>query len=90
MVASVVYLTKVYIPHYYHGVIFIKKNLRIKSKILKTEGLGEKKISIYETCKNTVMPHGSHIYSKVSDMENETMCVYPSSDHASTHWKCVL
>ena len=36
------------------------------------------------------MPHGSHIYSKASDMVNATMCKYPQSDHALPHWKFVL
>ena len=36
------------------------------------------------------MPHGSHIYAKVSDMENATMCTYPQSEHAIPHCKCVL
>ena len=36
------------------------------------------------------MPHGRHIYAKASDMENDTMCTYPHSDHALPHWKCVL
>ena len=36
------------------------------------------------------MPQGRHIYAKLSDMENATMCVYLQSDHALTHWKCVL
>ena len=36
--------------------------------MLKTEGLGENQIRIYETYKNTVMPHGRHIYAKASDM----------------------
>ena len=36
------------------------------------------------------MPHGRHIYAKVSNMAQYTMCEYPKSDHALTHWKCVL
>ena len=36
------------------------------------------------------MPHGRHIYAKAYDMANATMCAYPLSDHALTHWKCVL
>ena len=36
------------------------------------------------------MPHGCHIYAKVSDMENATMCTYHQSDHTLPHWKCVL
>ena len=36
------------------------------------------------------MPHGRHIYTKASDMDKEKMCVYTHSDHALTHWKCVM
>ena len=45
VVVNVAYMPKVYIHNYYHGIIFIKKNSRISSKILKTEGLGKKKIT---------------------------------------------
>ena len=41
----------------------------------KTEGLGEKN-RIYETYKNTVMPHGRNINAKAYDMEKATMCAY--------------
>ena len=58
--------------------------------MIKTGGLGENKIRIYETYKNKVMPHGIHIYAKAYDMENVTMCAYSQSDHALPHWKCVL
>ena len=44
--------------------------------MLKTEGLGKKKINIYETYKNTVMPHGSNIYAKAYDMTKAEMCAY--------------
>ena len=40
VVVSVLYLPKVYITHYHHRVIFIKKSSRTKSKVIKTEGLG--------------------------------------------------
>ena len=36
------------------------------------------------------MPHRRHIYAKASDMAIATMCTYHQSDHALTHWKCVL
>ena len=36
------------------------------------------------------MPYGHHIYAKAYDMENGTMCTYPQSDNALTHYKCVL
>ena len=70
--------------------IIIKKYLRISAKILKTEDLGKKQIRIYETYKNTVIPHGLHIYAKAYDTERETMCEYSQSDHALPHWKYVL
>ena len=37
-----------------------------------------------------MMPHGSHIYAKASDMANATMCTYPQSEHALPHWKCLM
>ena len=51
---------------------------------------GERAHQIYTTYKNTVMPHGSHIYATASDMENATMCAYPQSENSLPHWKCVL
>ena len=45
--------------------------------MLKTEGLGEKKIYIYKTYKNTAIPHGSHIYAKSYDMAKAKICAYP-------------
>ena len=40
--------------------------------------------------KNTVIPHGRHIFAKSSDMANAKMCAYPHSDHELPHWKCVM
>ena len=61
-----------------------------KAKMFKTEGLEKKKICIYETYKNIVMPHGCHIYAKASDMAQDTMCAYPQSNNALPHWKFVF
>ena len=36
------------------------------------------------------MPHGRHIYSKAYGMVKATMGAYIYSDHALTHWKCVM
>ena len=58
--------------------------------MIKIEGLGKKQIHIYETYKNTFMPHGRHIYAKAYDMKKATMCAYSKSYHALPHWKCVL
>ena len=51
---------------------------------------GERAHQIYTTYKNTVMPHGSHIYSTASDMAHYTMCAYSQSEHSIPHSKCVL
>ena len=83
------FLLKVYIHHCYPGVIGIGKNWSIKAKMLKSEGLARKHI-IYTTYKNTVMPHGRHIYAKASDVAKAKICTYPQSDHALPHCKCVL
>ena len=50
----------------------------------------EKAHHIYTAYKNTVMPHGRHIYAKASDIDNSTMCTNPHSDNALPHLKCVL
>ena len=65
---------------------------KLKDQIQNSHNRGsvEKLHHIYETYKNTVIPHGLHIYAKASDMAESTMCTYPQSDHALPHWKCVL
>ena len=55
-----------------------------------TEGLAKNKICIYETYKNTMMPHGRHICAKFSDMVNAKTCAYPQYNHAFPHWEYVL
>ena len=51
--------------------------------MLKAEDLAKNHIT------NTVIPHGCHIYAKASDIQKSTMCIYPQSDYALTHGKCV-
>ena len=58
--------------------------------MLKEDSLVKKHIHIYEIYKNTVIPHGRHIYANTSDMVKATMYTYTQYDHALTHWKCVL
>ena len=36
------------------------------------------------------MPHGRHIYATAADMAVAKMYAYPPSQHALSHWKCVL
>ena len=49
------------------------KKLKDKSQNTQSRRSGEKARHIYTTYKNTVMPHGSHIHAKASDMANATM-----------------
>ena len=66
------------------------KNLKDQSQNSQNRSSGEKENIIYETYINTVMPHGRHIYAKVSDMAKATICAYPQSYYALPHWKFVL
>ena len=66
------------------------KKLKDKIQNDQSRRSGEKVNHIHKIYKNTVMPHGHHIYAKASDMENATMCTYNHSDNALPHWKCVL
>ena len=50
----------------------------------------EKAHHVYETYKNTVMPHGRHIYDKAVELAQATMCTYHQYNHALPQWKCVL
>ena len=60
------------------------------SKNSENKRSGEKENRMYETYKNTVIPHGIHIDAKEYDMANAKICAYPQSDHALPHWKCVI
>ena len=66
------------------------KKLKDQSQNSQSRRSDETAHHIYKTYKNTVMPHGIHIYAKASDMANGTMCTYPQSEHALSHWKYVL
>ena len=89
MVANVTYLLKLYIYNYCHGEIVIKKTQGYQPKLSKHKVWG-KSNRIYETYKNTVMPHGRHIYAKAYSMAKATMCANSQYDHELPHWKCVL
>ena len=65
------------------------KKIRDKIQNAQSRRSDEKAHHIYETYKNTVMPHGCHIYVKAADMTQATMCTYPQSDHTLPHWECV-
>ena len=64
------------------------RNLNDLSK--KKRRSSENSNRIFETYKNSVMPHGCHIYATAADMAMDTSCAYPPSQHAFPHCKCVL
>ena len=66
------------------------KNLKYQIQNSQNRLSGEKSHLIYETYKNTVIPHGGNIYAKASDISKSTMCAYTQSDHALSQWKCAL
>ena len=66
------------------------KKLKDKIQNAQSRRSGEKSHHIYETYKNTVMPHGSHIYAKASYVANATMCAYLHYDHSLPDWKCIF
>ena len=66
------------------------KKLKYQSQNDQNRSSGKKEHCIYETYKNTVMPHGRHIYAKAYVISKAKMCAYSQSDHDLPHWKCVL
>ena len=66
------------------------KNIKDQIQNAQNRRSGGKANCVYETYKNMVMPHGSHIYSKSYYMEKSTMCAYPQSDHALPHCKYII
>ena len=66
------------------------KKIKDQSQNDQSRRSDEKSHQIYTKYKNTVIPHGSHIYAKAYDMENDTMRTNPQYDHELPHWKCVL
>ena len=69
---------------------FYLKKLKDLSQNAQNRRSGGKETRIYGTYKNTVMPHGRHIYAKAYEMAKETICAYSHSDHPLPHWKYVL
>ena len=66
------------------------KKIKDQSQNAQSRRSSEKAHHIYTTYKNTVIPHGCHIYDKAYDIANATMCTNPHSDHALPNWKYVL
>ena len=49
------------------------KKVKYQSQNFQSRRSGEKAHHIYETYKNSVIPHGRHIYAKASDMAQATI-----------------
>ena len=58
--------------------------------MLKTEGLGKKKIEYMKHIKIQSCHMGVIFMPKVSDTSNAKMCAYSKSDLELPHWKCVM
>ena len=66
------------------------KKLKYLSQNSQNRRYDEMDNHLFETYKNSVIPHGLHIYETSSDMAMAIVCAYPPSQHAFPHWKCVL
>ena len=66
------------------------RELKNLSKNAQNRRSGEKSNRLFETYKNSVMPHGCHIYETAADTTMAKICTYPPSQHAFPQWKCVL
>ena len=64
--------------------------LKYKSKNTHNRRSGELASCIYETYKNYIMMHGSHIYIIAADMAMYKICDLPPDKHDTPQWKCVL
>ena len=84
MVVNVAYLPKVYIYHYCHGNIVILENSSISAQILKTEGLGKKKIA-YMKHKKIESCHMGVIFTPKNITCQRQQCVHTHSQIMSYH-----
>ena len=82
-------MEKAFIHHHYHGVRVFDK-LKDQSCNAQNRRSGDMPTHLFDTCKNSVIPHGNHMFQKSSDMAMATMCAYPSSKYALPHYKCVM
>ena len=66
------------------------KNLKDLSQNAQNIRSGEMANRLFETYKNSVMPHDHHIYATASDIYLAKICAYSLSQYALPHWKCLL
>ena len=51
---------------------------------------GEMDNCLFETYKNSVMPHVRYIYATAADIAMAKICTYTPSQHAFPHWNFLL
>ena len=66
------------------------KHLKDKGHNTQNRRSSETSSRIFETYKNSVLPHIFHIYNTTVDMAMATMCPCTPEHHRLTHWKYVL
>ena len=73
---SVAYMTKPCIHNYYHDVRVFEK---LKDKSYNAQNIKSCEMTniLFETYKNTVMPHGKYMFQTSYVMAMATMCAYP-------------
>ena len=66
--------------------------MRLSSRAETTHNrrFGEMANCLFDTYKNSVMPHGKYMFQTASDMAMAKMCSYPTSKYALPHWKYIL
>ena len=89
MGVSVAYMPKSYIHQYYHDVCFFWK-IKDHSCNAQNRRSGENPNHLFETYKNSVIPHGKNVFQTAPGMVMIKLCVYPSSNYALPNHKCVL
>ena len=66
------------------------EHLKDRSNNAQNRRSGELSSHLFETYKNSVRPHGCHIYNSAADMDMVKMCPCPSQKNGLPQCKCVL
>ena len=66
------------------------KQLKDRSHNTLNRSYGEIVSRIFETYKNSIRPHGCHIYNTSTEIDMEEMCPCPYKHQVILHCKCVL
>ena len=69
---------------------FCLKQLKDRSQNAQKIRSGKISSHIFETCKNSVQPHGFNIYNNAKEMAMVIMCPCTYKNNELLRWKCVL